>query len=490
MSGGMGRRRFLVAGALTSSGIGLQLAAFPTKANAQSAEPIEVDFCVVGAGYAGLTAALRLQQAGRSVGVLEARDRVGGRIWSALLSDGTPIDLGGQWVGPRQRRIHALAEEMKVPIFQSYTTGGTVYMTPAGKVIKDLPSRVEKQKDEAIRKLDAMASEVPLDTPWLAARAAEWDIRTIGGWMADNVSDPYARGLTSVEVLGSIGPVAPEQSLLWVLAAIRGAGGIAMMLRDAEAQAIEGGAQAVALRIAAHLGDSIHLESPVYRITQDATSVEVVSDEIKVRARRVIVTVPRTLADGIEFDPILPADAAQLIQRMPMGSVIKATLVYDEGFWRQDGLSGASVNPSSPVSATSDGGYEAGRDRPGLMVAFVGGESARVLGRMTPARRQDVIVGELVKLFGPKAAQLSQNIVYQPTGLPYIDHNWSEEEWTRGDYAAYLPPGVLTGYGAEIRKPFGRIHWAGTETATEWNIYMDGAVQSGERAAAEVLAAD
>ena len=347
MSGGIGRRRFLVAGALTSSGIGLQLAAFPTKANAQSAEPIEVDFCVVGAGYAGLTAALRLQQVGRSVGVLEARDRVGGRIWSALLSDGTPIDLGGQWVGPRQRRIHALAEEMKVPI-----------------------------------------------------------------------------------------------------------------------------------------------KSPVYQITQDATSVEVVSDEIKVRARRVIVTVPRTLADGIEFDPILPADAAQLIQRMPMGSVIKATLVYDEAFWRQDGLSGASLNPSSPVSATADGGYEPGRDRPGLMVAFVGGESARVLGRMTPARRQDVIVGELVKLFGPKAAQLSQNIVYQPTGLPYIDHNWSEEEWTRGDYAAYLPPGVLTGYGAEIRKPFGRIHWAGTETATEWNIYMDGAVQSGERAAAEVLAAD
>lgn len=489
MSGGVDRRRFLGAAALTSSGIGLELASFPTGANAQSASIVEVDLCIVGAGYAGLTAALRLQQAGRSVAVLEARDRVGGRIWSAPLSDGTPIDIGGHWVGPSQRRILALAEEMKVPIFQSYTNGSAVFMTPEGKVIKDLPSRVETQMDEAIGKLDAMASEVPLDAPWLAPRAAEWDLRTIGGWMADNVSDPFARDLTLVEVLGSIGPVAPEQSLLWVLAAVRGSGGIATMLRDEGAQAIEGGAQAVALRISTKLGDSVHLKSPVRQITQDATSVEVVSDEIKVRAKRVIVTVPRTLAGCIRFEPILPADAAQLIQRMPMGSVIKATLVYDEAFWRQDGLSGLSANVSSPVSSTADGGFEPGRDRPGLMIAFIGSESARLLGRMAPARRQEIVVGEMVKLFGPRAAQLSRSIVYQPTGLPYIDHNWSEEEWTRGDYAAYLPPGVLTGYGAEIRKPFGRIHWAGTETATEWNIYMDGAVQSGERTAAEVLAA-
>lgn len=484
------RRQLLKTAALTSGGISLDLASTAHSANAQSATSIKVDCCVVGAGYAGLTAALRLHQAGRSVAVLEARDRVGGRIWSAPLSDGTAIDIGGHWVGPSQRHILALAQEMQVPIFDSYTAGDVVYLDDAGKAVRDLPAPVATELADALQKLDAMAAEVPLETPWLAPQAAAWDLQTIGGWLAANVKTPYVRNLLAVAVLGSIGPVAPEQSLLWALFAFHAAGGLTTMLTDEDAQAIEGGAQAVALKVAAALGDQVQLNSPVRKITQDARGVDVTADAMVVRARRVIVTVPRTLAGAIRFDPILPADAAQLIQRIPMGSVIKATLVYDEAFWRKDGLSGGSLNVGSPVSSTADGGLATGQDQPGLLIAFIGAESARAVGRMSPAERQKIVVGECVKLFGPKAAELSQSIVFPPTGLPYIDHNWSEEEWTRGDYAAFLPPGVLTGYGPEIRKPFGRIHWAGTETATEWNVYMDGAVQSGERTAKEVLAGE
>ena len=270
MMGGTSRRQFLGGAAAALSGIGLPLAPLPGSASARSTDVAEVDFCVVGAGYAGLTAALRLRQAGRSVAVLEARDRVGGRIWSAPLSDGTPIDIGGHWVGPTQRRILALAQEMKVPIFESHTKGSVVFLNNEGKAVRDLPSHISMEMEEARRKLDAMASEVPLETPWLAPHAAEWDLQTIGGWMAENVKTPYARDLLAVELLGSIGPVAPEQSLLWALFAFRAAGGINTMLEDEGSQAIEGGAQAVALKVGTALGGSVHLRSPVRQIVQTA----------------------------------------------------------------------------------------------------------------------------------------------------------------------------------------------------------------------------
>jgi monoamine oxidase len=300
MSVSQSRRQFLKTAPLAAGGMGLDFASHADSASAQSANIIEFDCCVVGAGYAGLTAALRLQQVGRSVAVLEARDRVGGRIWSAPLSDGTAIDIGGHWVGPTQRRILALAQEMQVPIFESFTAGKASFMDEEGKVVHELPANVAREMEEALGKLDAMAAEVPLETPWLAPQAAAWDMETIGSWIADNVKTPYVRDLLAVEVLGSIGPVAPEQSLLWALFAFHAAGGLNTMLTDEDAQAMEGGAQAVALKVAAALGDSVHLNSPVRKITQDARGVEVTSDSMVVRARRVIVTVPRTLA-GARF---------------------------------------------------------------------------------------------------------------------------------------------------------------------------------------------
>ncbi|MGD9621952.1 MAG: flavin monoamine oxidase family protein [Mycolicibacterium sp.] len=487
MDSDLSRRRFAKTAALAIGGATSVAAGACSQPASQNI--IEAEYCVVGAGYAGLTAALRLTEAGHSVCVLEARDRVGGRIWSAQLSDGTAIDIGGHWVGPSQSRILGLAKEMDIPIFSSYTTGEIRYLDPQGKTLGRLPDAITAEVDEALASLDAMAAAVSADTPQLAPQANEWDGQTVSSWLNANVKSAFARDLVMLSVLDAL-VVAPEQSLLWALALIRGDGGMTTMMGDADAQAVEGGAQAIALRMADVLGRAIHLGCPVRKITQTSSGVEVSSGEKTVRARRVIVSVPRPLVGYIEFDPVLAADSAQLLQRIPMGSIVKATLVYDEAFWRSDGLSGNSWNVGSPVYTTADGGLAPGRDRPGLLGAFVAGEDARRLGRMSVGERQRVIVEEVVKLFGPKAAQLSQTIHFPPTGLPYIDHNWSEEQWTRGDYGGYLPPGALTGFGAEIRRPFRRVHWAGTETATEWNAHMEGAVQSGERAAAEVLAAD
>lgn len=448
MSGSVPRRRFLRAATLASGG-----AAFVAIPGcSRTPATIEADCCIVGAGYAGLSAALRLKQAGRSVVVLEARERVGGRIWSDQLSDGTAIDIGGHWVGPSQQRMLGLAKAMDVPIFESYVAGATAYLGPDGEVRKKLPESITREIDAGLAELDTMADSVPVDSPHLAPRAALWDSQTVGMWLTENVRDPYARELLMITVLDAL-VVAPEQSLLWVLSLIRSRGGTRSMMTEPDAQGVEGGAQAIALKIAEVLGTDIHLNCPVRQIKQTPSRVEVISDGTVVRARRAIVSVPRTLAGYIDFDPILPPDAAQFLQRMPMGSIIKATVVYDEAFWRGDGLSGNSWNVGSPVYATADGGLSPGRDRPGLLGAFVAGGNARILGRMSPADRRTTIIEELVKLFGPRAAQLSSSIHYPPTGIPYIDHNWSEEQWTRGDYAGYLPPGVLTGYATRSANP-------------------------------------
>jgi monoamine oxidase len=196
---------------------------------------------------------------------------------------------------------------------------------------------------------------------------------------------------------------------------------------------------------------------------------------VSVTAARVIVAVPPTLAGRITYDPPLPAVRDQLTQRVPAGSVIKCHAVYDTPFWREAGLTGQATGDRGPVKVVFDNSPPAGS--PGVLLAFLEGKAARRLNRVGPAERRDAVLGSLVDFFGPHAAK----------PVEYVELDWSEEEWTRGCYGAHFPPGVWTQYGPALRAPVGRIHWAGAETATVWSGYMDGAVQSGERAAAEVL---
>ena len=218
------------------------------------------------------------------------------------------------------------------------------------------------------------------------------------------------------------------------------------------------------------------LSQPVRRISQDRGGVTVYTDELTVRGKRVIVTGPPSLTALIRYEPDLPALRAQLLQRFPQGSAIKVEAIYPRPFWRARGLAGQVTSDTGPIKITFDNSPPDGS--PGVMLGFVEGHDARVFGSLPPAQRRAQAIACFVRYFGPEAAK--------PIG--YIEKNWSEEPWTRGCYVGYTPPGVLTDYGPWIRKPVGRIHWAGAETSDFWNGYMDGAVRSGERAAAEVLA--
>ncbi len=491
-----GRRQFLRATA-ASAAAGPPLSASGLAATDHPETPLAAEFCVVGAGYAGLAAAHALHNAQRSVIVLEARDRVGGRVWSDLLSDNvTPVDLGGHWVGPTQTRILALAKAVGLEshIYESYNQGDFLAQKFDGTFARGFPAGAASQFFFLLTKLTAMAAEVPLNAPWDAADADVWDYLTVKAWLDANLEAGFVHDFLTVvmsELLsGSLG-----QSLLASLFQLRTAGSAFDLFggpNDAQKFAIQDGAQAVASKVAAALGRNVlQLNAPVRQISQNATGVLVTSGRLTVRSSRVIVAIPRTLIGGIRFDPILPPEPAQVAQRLPMGSILKATFVYDKPFWRSAGLSGSTIGLKG---STLDGGAGAGEPGPGLLVFLQAGARARSIAHLPLRKRMRTLLAEIIKRFsavglGDQAGQLSRTLTYPQTGLPYTDHDWSKEEFSRGAFSGYFPPGVITGYRSAITDPVGRIHWAGTEIATQWNGYIDGAVQSGEAAAQQVMEA-
>jgi monoamine oxidase len=325
-----------------------------------------------------------------------------------------------------------------------------------------------------------MARQVPLDAPYRAARADEWDGQTFESWKLANARDPDTRRLLDLAAEAVFGAQPRDLSLLFFLFYAHSAGSVEQLVDTAggaQELLFEGGTQLICDELAKRIGRRrILLGGRVQSITQRRGGVELLTRRHRVRAKRTIVAIPPTLAARIDYKPRLPALRDQLTQRFPMGSVIKTFAVYDTPFWREDGLTGQATSDTGPAKITFDASPQAGR--PGVLLGFVEGQEARDLTPKPPAERAARVLESYQRYFGPRARNPAQ----------YFDRPWSTDVFARGCYVGILPPGALTGFGSAIREPFDRIHWAGTETATRWMGYMDGAVQSGERAAREVLA--
>jgi monoamine oxidase len=447
-------------------------------------EEREADVVIVGAGLAGLVAAREVQAAGRSALVLEARDRVGGRTLNEPLGDGKVVEVGGQWIGPGQDRMAALAAEMGVDTFPTHSNGENVIefhnsLTRYKGTIPRIGAHVLADVAQAQLKLDRLARKVPLDAPWTAPNARRLDSQTFATWLRRNVYTSGGRALIelSIEAVWAAEPA--DLSLLHVLFYTHSAGGYDRLL-DTEGGAQQdrfvGGSQLVSIRLAEGLGDAVCRDAPVRGIEHGDNGVVVHADEVTARARRAIVALPPALTSRIAYHPPLPGHRDQLTQRMPQGSVIKCMAIYDEPFWRQDGLSGQATSDIGPAKIVFDNSPHDGS--PGVLLGFLEGDRARVLGRLPADERRRAVVAGLARLFGPRAGRPER----------FVERSWAEEEWTRGCYGCYMPPGAWTSFGDALRAPIGPIHWAGAETASVWNGYMDGAVQSGERAAREALA--
>lgn len=449
------------------------------------AERTDADVCIVGAGYAGLTAARRLMQAGKSVVMLEARDRIGGRIWTAHLPDGTPIDRGGAWLAPKHDAMLGLAREVGVGTYKTYVAGKHLLLGDDGR-LRTYRGLIPKISLSAVvtlflanARIDRMAKQVPVEAPWAAKRAAEWDALSIGWFLErSGIRTTLARDLFESAVRGLFPGNLHDISLLNLLFLARAHGSIDTLFSiqgGSQENLVVGGAGAIARRVADDLGDAIRLSTPVRAIRQKADSVQVETAALTVSARHAIVTIPPALVPEIAFDPVLPADRLALYRNSPAGPETKTLLVYDEPFWRAAGFSGQSAEPKSASEVTIDATPAAGT--PGVLASFTFGSVAERVDALEPAERRRLVLKSMTERFGPRAASPAD----------YIETIWWKDEWTRGCSMAHWAPGILTKYGPLLRRPFGRVHWAGTETATiSWGA-MDGAVRSGERAAHAIL---
>jgi monoamine oxidase len=448
-------------------------------------ERLDVDVVVVGAGLAGLTAARVLAAGGRTVAVLEARDRVGGRLLAHTFKDGTVVEAGGQWIGPGQLRANALVDELGLERFATYSDGEHVFDLRGrrkrfrGDVPPFAPAALLDLAQSQAR-FDRLATRVPLAAPWAADRADAWDAETFHTWIQRNAKTAGARWFWETYASGVFAAAPQDFSLLHALFYTHAGQGVNVLIGTrggAQQDRVVGGSWLLAARLAEQLDGAVRLRVPVREIEQLEDRVVVRAGGLETTSSYVIVAVPPALAARIEYTPALPPLRDQLTQKTPAGSVIKINVRYDEPFWRADGLSGQSLGDRGPIRFTFDNSPPDGAS--GVLVCFLEGTEARGMCARTEDERRRLVLESLTAYFGPRAGRPAE----------YHELDWAAEPWTRGCYGAHLAPGVWTQFGTALRAPVGRIHWSGTETAAAWNGYMDGAIGSGERAAAEILGA-
>lgn len=442
---------------------------------------LDADVIIVGAGVAGLTAARALTRTGASVLVLEARDRVGGRTLSQPVG-GDVVDLGGQWVGPHQRHALRMVEELGLKRFSQYHHGTKVLevrgerRTYRGKV-PALPLLSLLDLQRTVWRLEGLARSVPRERPHAAPKAAEWDALTLEAWKQKHIPTWGARAALDIATRAIFAADPNELSFLHFLFYVHSNGGLMPLAKvegGAQAERIHGGAQGIALRLAEPLGERVVLSAPVRAVLQGEQGVVVHGDGRSWRGQYAVVAVPPALAERMDFGAELPAARRRAHAELPMGSVIKVVATYTRPFWREAGFSGEAVSDTGPVRLCFD---DTGPDghHPALVGFFLGDTARAWTGRPAEERRRAALEC-LARLFGPSALE--------PTA--YADLDWIAEPWSTGCYVGLPRPGTLTAIGEALRTPSGRVHWAGTETAVEGCGYIDGAVESGERAATEL----
>jgi putrescine oxidase len=440
------------------------------------------DVVVIGAGAAGLTAANDLRAQGLSVAVVEARDRVGGRLWTEVI-EGATLEIGGQWVSPDQHALIETVADLGLETYSRYREGDSVYIGPAGTPARftgdvfPVSAETEKTIAEITQRLDAMVAEIDPDRPWAHPQAAEWDAVSWDAWLRAQTDDDEAvRNLAFATGSAMLTKPTHAFSLLQSLLMAASAGSYSHLV-DADFildKRVVGGLQQVPLLLAERLGGDVFLNQPVRTLEWGDAGVTARTEDLIVHARYAILALAPVLYPRISFVPALPRLQHQMHQHLSMGFVIKVHAVYDRPFWREQGLSGTAFSPYEPVHEAYDNTNHA--DDRGTLVGFVSDRTADDLFRLSADERKERILESLSHYYGPEAK----------TPVVYYESDWGSEEWTRGAYAASFDLGGLHRYGADLRTPVGPIHFACSDLAGAGYQHVDGAIRMGRLVAARI----
>ncbi len=467
-----------------------------------------MDVLIVGAGLSGLIAARRLQHQGLSVQVLEARPRIGGRMVSRTLSDGSVVDLGGQWGGETHHRFAALLQELGISRYSSHYSGEGIWCWRGQRTRAPLAARFadsllffepdalhlnteELGATQALRQaFAALVARINPRQPWLSPEAEALDQLSVAAWAAQHTRSPLARlPLDWLCRVGGSGGFEPWETSILHLAWTQA---VAPQEESPEAWLVQGCAGSVAQRLAVNLTtqdpNCLQLAAPVQVVSQSGDVVEVIaSDRPPLQARAVIVAVPPPQRLAIRFEPALPAAHQALLQRTAMGGMIKILARYERPFWREQGLNGLGIGDLPWLELTADSAPPSGQ--PAVLASFVAGQRALLLGAQPEAQRRALILQDLAAYWGPKAAE----------PLELVEQAWNNEPWTGGGFTSFVAPGCWSSHarlaagsdGGPGPSSHGRVFWAGTEASPRWPGYFEGAIEAGElaaRATAHLLA--
>lgn len=461
----------------------------------------KVDIVVVGAGLSGLTAARILTKQKKNVLLLEARDRIGGRMYLENTLNDAVLDMGGQWVGDSQIAILHLLEELRINRFLSYGVGrsihswngvktafdGDVARLLEGNCRKPYLANFEderaclttknsladctgnKEQERIWRKFITISQSVSPEEPWKTKDAKLLDAITFQTWLENQGAKVYSQWLSGMlsRIGGSGGFEPSEVSLLHMAWTQR----VAPQSDAPEKWLIDGGAGQIPAMLANDIHNHIVLSAHVNSIEQHSNGVTVRTNGLVVQAQRVIVAIPPPLRAGITFSPALPPTHMGFIQRSPMGSISKIHAVYPEAFWRKQCLSGIGTGNLQTCEFIADSSPENGK--PGILTSFIAGSRNIELSNKSKQEIRNLVLMDFAHFLGPNVWKEVQ----------FVHVNWNQEKWTSGAFTTYLPPGVWSTYSSGWRDPVGNVFWAGTETSEYWPGYFDGAVRAGLRAA-------
>ncbi|KSU65272.1 flavin monoamine oxidase family protein [Arthrobacter sp. NIO-1057] len=448
-------------------------------------EHLERDVVVIGAGPSGLTAAYELNKAGKTVAVLEARDRVGGRTWTETM-DGATIEIGGQWISPDQTGLYSLINELGIETFERYKAGKSVYLNEQGEAIvyegEDFPvaESTVAEMNKLISLMNELAAQMNPDKPWEHPQAEELDKISFHHFLRQHSTDELACNNVGLFIAGGMltKPAHTFSALQAVLMASSAGSFDNLVDEDFILDCrIVGTMQGVSKTVAERLGEEIvFLNNPVLKLEWFDGGVVAHGQSVTVSAKKVILAIPPNLYSRITYVPALPRKQHVTHQHQSMGLVIKVHAVYDTPFWREQGLSGTCFGPDALVQEIYDNTYTG--ESTGTLVGFISDAKADAMWELDEEARRAAVLKGLAAYLGEKA--LDPKVFYLS--------DFAAEEWTRGAYATSYDLGGLYRFGPAQNDNVGPIYFSSSDLAGEGFQHVDGAVRMGRRTAARIIA--